>query len=177
MAKKRYEPKSPISDNFFIPNHSGVRKDSRISNLPHAYGGFQDKSEELTIALQNTWYKLTNAAHDLFSGDESFAIGFEDDEITMEDSGDYFGVVSMTLTGDNAVDYQLRVYNITQSKVMGYKIGVTTKGAGNFSNITLPLYFDSINKGDRLRMEIQNISNAKNPTFKNSVFYISYLHE
>ena len=143
----------------------------------HAYGGFQDKAEELTIANKNEWTFLTNATNDLFTGVHSNGITLTGDIITMEHAGHYYGQVCLTLTGDNAVDFQVRVYNITQSKQMGYKLGVTTKGAGNFSGVCLPLYFEDINAGDQLRMEIQNITSDKNPTFKNGIFWINYLHE
>ena len=148
----------------------------RLTELFHAYGGFQDKAEELTIANKDEWTFLTNATHDLFTGLHGNGITLSGDVMTFQHTGHYYGEVCLTLTGDNAVDFQLRVYNITQSTQMAYKLGVTTKGANNFSSICLPLYFE-INVGDQLRMEIQNITSDKNPTFKNCVFWVNYLHE
>ena len=60
MAKK-YEPKSPISDEFFLPNHSGTHSTSLIfdkgAGLP--YGIIAGDGETITCTTQNTWYQIT----------------------------------------------------------------------------------------------------------------------
>lgn len=170
------QKQNPISTDFYLPNLSGTPEREKVKNIYHAYGGFQDKNETLTIANQNEWTFLTNATNNLFTGNETDGISLSGDIMTFKYGGDYFGNIAITLTGDLGQDFQLRVFNITQNKIMGYKIGVSTDGAGNFSNLATPLYLE-INAGDQLRMEIQNISSDKDPTFKNCIFYIAYLHE
>ena len=49
-------------------------------------------------------------------------------------------------------------------------------GAGNYLNISLPLYLEC-DAGDQLRMEIINITNNNDPTVRSAVFYLSYLHD
>ena len=69
----------------------------------------------------------------------------------------------------------MRVYNITKGLGMGYTIGASTAGAGNFTNVVVPFFLDC-NAGDQLRMEVRCISDSSDPTFKNAIFHLNYLY-
>jgi len=141
----------------------------------HAYGGFQDESETITIAAVDTWTMITNATNDLWGGLEAVGLTLSDDIMTVQHGGDYMGSLSMTFSGLNGKDFQVRVYNITQSTQLGYVIGATTTGANNYTNVTLPLYLEC-EAGDRLRMEVQCTTDGSDPTFRSAVFYMAFLH-
>jgi hypothetical protein len=96
--------------------------------------------------------------------------------MTFTNTGDYIGEVSVTLSGLNGKDFQIRLYNVTQSEQMGYIIGATTTGATNFTNIALPLYIEAT-AGDQMRMEVRCITDNSDPTFRSAVFYMTYLHD
>jgi hypothetical protein len=142
----------------------------------HAYGGFQDSAVTLTLTNQNTWYQITNATNNLWTGLEADGMTLSGDTITITNTGDYFGTVSLTFSGINARDYQVIVYNITQDTYT-YHIGATTTGATNFTNIVLPLYLE-VTAGDRFVIKLQCTSAAgATPVMKSAVFTIQYLHD
>lgn len=148
----------------------------RQGSIWHAYGGFQGASETIAIATVDVWYHITNATNDLWTGLEADGMTLSGDVMTVVNAGDYVGTLSMSVSGLSGKDFQTRCYNITQAAQMGYIIGASTNGSGNFTIITLPLYLEC-DAGDELRMEIRCITDASDPTFKNAVFYLSYLHD
>lgn len=147
----------------------------RVSRVWHAYGGFQDKSD-IIDCTKNTWKFVTNVGNNLWTGLEADGLTLSGDVMTVVNSGDYFGHLSMTASSVSSNDFQIRVYNITQGVAMGYKIGQTTTGLGNYATFSLPLYLEC-NAGDQLRVEVVNLTNNDDLTVRNAVFYISYLHE
>lgn len=142
----------------------------------HAYGGFQDLTVSTTINTVNVWEHITNATNDQWTGLEADGLTLNNDVMTFENDGDYFGHVSISLSGLNGKDFQIRLYNITQAAQMGYVIGVSTTSVNNFVNISLPLYIEA-NAGDQMRMEVRCTTDASDPTLRSAVFYISYLHD
>lgn len=142
----------------------------------HAYGGFQDADETITIAAGNTWTHVTNGTNDLWVGLEADGMTLSADVMTITNAADYAGQLSMTISALNGKDYQIRIYNLTQAAQMGYEIGATTTGATNFTNITLPLYLE-VNAGDQLRVEIRCTTDATNVIVRSAVFTIAYLHD
>ena len=148
----------------------------RVPKVWHAYGGFQNKAEVITLPAKDTWVKITNVAGDLWTGLEADGLTLANDVMTVVNAGDYAGSLSLTFSALNGKDYQIRVYNNTQASQMGYIIGASTTGVNNFTNITLPLYIEA-DAGDELQMEIQSTTDGTNPILKSSVFYLSYLHE
>ena len=139
----------------------------------HAYGGFQDESEALDLSSQD-WTKITNGTSNLWTGTEADGLSLSSDVMTITNAGDYTGTLSMTITGGNNKDYFIRCYNNTQTAQMGYQIGCSGTGDGNYFNITLPLYLEC-NASDQLQMEMKS-SDGTNATLKSAVFYIAYLH-
>lgn len=143
----------------------------------HAYGGFQDQSVTITTGTVNTWYHVTNATNDLWTAAEADGFSMVDDVLTATNAGDYAGIVSLTISGTANKDFELRVYNVTDSVIAGYHIGVTTTGAGNYANVTLPFYLEA-DASTQFRLEIRCTTNpTANPTLQHAIFYMSYLHD
>jgi hypothetical protein len=157
---------------------NGVAKSDmmRQDGTWHAYGGFQDESETISISAVDTWTHVTNSGNDLWTGLEADGLTLSGDVMTFTNGGDYVGSLSMTISGSNGKDFQIRLYNITQTTQMGYHIGATTTGASNFTNITLPLYIEA-SSSDQMRIEIECTTDGSDPTLRSAVFYISYLHD
>ena len=147
----------------------------RFTNVWHAYGGFQNAATVIACTTNN-WAWITNGTNNLWTGIEGYGLTLSGDIMTIVNAGDYFGHVTVAISGANGEDYFIRCFNITQNIQMGYIVGGTTTGAGNYLNISLPLYLEC-NAGDTLRMEIKNITNNNDPTVRSSVFYLSYLHD
>lgn len=142
----------------------------------HAYGGFQDQAVVIDVPSVGVWTWITNPTHTLWAGTEADGLSVSGDIMTVANTGDYRGNLSLTLSGINAKDFKLRLYNITTAAQCGYYIGATTTGASNFTNIALPLYFEAT-AGDTFRIEITCSTDGSDPTVRSSVFTISYLHD
>jgi len=142
----------------------------------HAYGGFQDAATTITVAAANTWYHVTNATNDLWSGLEADGITVSGDKMTFTNGGDYTGIVTIDLSALLNKDYHLRLYNNTDSVQVAYRMGVSTSGAGNNVPITLPLYIEA-NAGDEFQLEIECTTSATDVVLDNAIFYVQYLHD
>jgi len=148
-----------------------------VENIYHVYGGFQDESETITCAVQNTWYHVTNATNDLWTGTEADGFSLSSDVMTIENAGDYYGTLAISLSGLSGKDFEFRIYNVTQAAVEGYHMGVTTTGATNYQQIVIPIYIEAA-ANDQLRMEVRCTSGGSgDPTLVHSIFFISYLHD
>lgn len=147
-----------------------------LTSIYHAYGGFQDADETITINTKDTWEHITNGTNDLFTGLEADGMTLSGDVITLTNGGDYVGTLSITMSALNGKDYQIRLYNVTQTAQAGYEIGATTTGATNFTNVTLPIYIESV-AGDQIRMEIRCTTDTTNVTLRSAVFELHYIHE
>jgi len=175
MQSTPFEPKTAIATDMFLTNHSGIRDRVRIKKVFHAYGGFQDKAEVIDC-VKDVWKHVTNITNNLWTGLEVDGLTLSGDIMTVAYGGDYYGHLSMTVSSGQANDFQIRAFNITQNMMMGYKIGLTTTGAGNYATFSLPLYLEC-NAGDQLKVEVINLTDGDDLTCRNAVFYISYLHE
>ena len=142
----------------------------------HAYGGFQDAATTITVGDTSTWYHITNAGNDLWTGLEGDGITISGDVMTFENTGDYVGSLSIDLSALTGKDYHIRIYNVTTSAQMGYYMGVSTTGAGNNVPISMPLYLE-VSAGDQLKLEIECTTSATNVVVDNAVFYLAYLHD
>lgn len=165
-----------IQGNISVVNDIVTAGMLRQGTVWHAYGGFEDQAETISITTKDEWTFITNATNTLWTGSEADGLSLSGDVMTIANSGDYYGTLSITLSGLNGKDFQIRCYNITQARAMGGWIGATTTGAGNYTNVTLPLYLEC-NANDKLRMEIRCTTDASDPTLRSAVFYISYLHD
>lgn len=146
----------------------------RVAKIWHAYGGFQDKTETVAVAA-DTWTFVTNATNDLWTGTEADGLTLSGDEMVIERTGDYCGSLSVTFSGANGKDFLFRIYNITQAAVAGYKVGASGTGAGNYVNVSVPIYLE-VTAGDHFRFEVYEVD-GNDPTFKNAIFYMNYLHD
>lgn len=146
----------------------------RLLDIWHVYGGFQNATTTIACTKE-VWAKVTTGGG-IWTATEADGVTLSDDVMTITNAGDYFGTMSLTISGSNGDDYYVRVWNTTTDAIAGYKIGITTTGANNFQSITLPLYFEN-SAGDQYEVQIMNASNNNDPRVRDSVFYISYLHE
>ena len=80
----------------------------------------------------------------------------------------------MSISGLNVKDFHVRVYNNTQVKVAGRPIGVSTTGANNEVNVSVPIYVEA-NAGDKIRFEIMS-ADGSDPTVDDGLFAMFYLH-
>ena len=143
------------------------------SSIWHAYGGFQDETETLSIGVAS-WTFITNSGNTLWTGIEASGISIVDDELILTNAADYSGVLSITFEGGNGKDYLFRIYNVTQATQSGYKIGATGQGSGNYTNVTVPLYLEA-NAGDAFQIQVY-IADGTDATFLNAIFNLAYIH-
>ena len=148
---------------------------NRQGNVWHAYGGFQDSTATITIS-QGDFAQVTNAAGDLFTAVEVDGFTMSGDTLIFTNAGDYFGEVSLTYTTTNGNSCTMRIYNVTDAAINGFKTGSTGMGA-NYSTFTMPLYFEAVSAGDRFVLEVTNIDASNDIVAKFSTFYIAYLHD
>lgn len=146
----------------------------RVAKVPHAYGGYEGKGLTLTCDA-DTWTHITNGTSDLWTGSELDGIGFTADQMIIQETGDYFGSLCLTVSGIAGKDFHVRVYNVTQGRVEGFEMGISTTGAGNEMEASLPLYIEGT-AGDVLQLQI-NSTDGTDPILDDAVFYVTYLHD
>lgn len=145
----------------------------RIEKIPHAFGGYEDKNYTLTCDA-DTWTHVTNGTSDLWSGTEVDGMRFTADQMIITESGDYAGVVTLTMSALSGKDFHLRIFNVTQNRTEGYPLGISTTGAGNEMQCTIPVYIEGT-AGDVLQMQV-NSADGTDPILDDAIFYVSYLH-
>lgn len=140
----------------------------------HAFGGFQDEAETIDLSSMD-YEQITNITNDLWSGLESDGITLTNDTMTIENTGDYIGAVSLSFSGGNGKDYFIRIYNKTQTRVEGYHIGRTGSGNTNFGNAMLPIYIEAT-AGDELEMQMQGLDGTAG-IMRSAIFWLTFLHD
>ncbi len=146
----------------------------RMTTIWHAYGGFEDQSETITCGVGD-WNHITNAGNNLWNLDENDGITITNDVFDIVNAGDYIGTLSLSISGLNGKDFHVRVYNNTQARVEGRPIGISTTGAANEMQVSLPIYIIAI-AGDDIQIEIMSADGA-DPVVDDALFWISYLHD
>ena len=146
----------------------------RQATIWHAYGGFEDEGETITCGVGD-WNHITNAGNDLWNIDEADGITESGDVFTITNAGDYEGVLSLSISGLNTKDFHVRVYNNTQTAVMGRPIGQSTTGANNEVNICVPIYIEA-DAGDEFEFQIMSGDGA-DPVVEDAILKIIYLHD
>ena len=146
----------------------------RMGSIWHAYGGFEDQAETITCGTGD-WNLITNAGSNLWTLDESDGVSIASDIITLTNGGDYWGSLSLSISGLNGKDFHVSVYNNTQTRVEGRAIGVSTTGAGNEMNVSLPIYIKGT-AGDTIQFEIMS-ADGTDPTVDDGLFVLTYLHD
>lgn len=140
----------------------------------HAYGGFEDQAETITCGVGD-WNHITNAGNNLWNLDEADGITIAADVLTLTNTGDYHGVLSLSISALTGKDFHVRVYNNTQVRVEGRPIGVSTTGAGNEMNVCVPIYIEGT-AGDDIQFEIMS-ADGTDPDVDDGIFIITYLHD
>ncbi|MCP4651148.1 MAG: hypothetical protein GY853_13865 [PVC group bacterium] len=146
----------------------------RMNNIWHAYGGFEDEAETIACGVGD-WNHITNGANDLWNLDEADNITEVADVFTLVDTGDYNGVLSLSISALNGKDFHVRVYNNTQARVEGRPIGISTTGANNEMNICVPIYIEGT-AGDAIQFEIMS-ADGTDPVVDDAIFWLAYLHD
>lgn len=146
----------------------------KLSKLYHIYGGFQDKSETISINAA-TWTHITDSLNELWETKESDGLSFFEDALIISNIGDYRGNLSITFEGGISKDYLFRIYNNSESRVEGYHIGATGQGNGNYTNVNIPIYIEAYS-GDDFEIQVY-CADGTDATFINAIFEITYLHE
>ena len=148
----------------------------RCRNIWHAYGGFQDSSTVIAVST-DTWTPVVSPTTDpLWTAIEYDGLSLTTDEyMVMANAGDYIGTLSVTFEGDNTKDFLWRIYNVTQAAQSGYHIGATGLGNGNYVNVCIPLYLEAA-ANDQFRFEVYQLDGF-DPTLRNSIFILNYLHD
>ena len=146
----------------------------RQTNTWHAYGGFEDQAETITCGVGD-WNLITNAGNNLWNLDETDGISITNDVFTITNTGDYSGNLSISISGLTNKDFHVRVYNNTQARVEGRPIGISTTGAGNEMNVSIPIYIEAT-AGDTIQFEIMS-ADGTDPTVDDGLFWMAYLHD
>ena len=81
----------------------------------------------------------------------------------------------MAVAAGSQKDFQIRLYNITQTETSGYVIGMTGAGTSNFVNVVLPLNIYAT-ANDKYRMEIRCITDSSDAILKSGSLHTNYLH-
>ena len=140
----------------------------------HAYGGFEDQAETIACGVGD-WNHITNVGNDLWNLDEGDGISEAADVFTLANTGDYTGILSLSVSATMGKDFHIRVYNNTQARVEGRPIGGSTTGAGNEVPIPLPLYIEGT-AGDEIQFEIMS-ADGTDPVIDDALFTILYVHD
>jgi hypothetical protein len=149
---------------------------SKNDSVWHAFGGFQDSAVTIDVTGAGTWAPVKNAAGTLFQAIDYDGITLSGDTMTIANTGHYSGNLAITISGLANKDFSVRVYNITQGSQEGFEISESTNGANNFVSMSLPLFITA-SAGDKLVLQVTCDTDASDPTFKNSVFYVKFLHK
>jgi len=148
----------------------------RQANTWHAYGGFEDAAELIACGA-GTWHHITNGAptFDLWNLDEGAEISLAADVLTLDNTAHYIGNLSLSISGLNGKDFHVRVYNNTQARVEGRPIGISTTGANNEMNVSVPIFIEGT-AGDEIQFEIMS-TDGSDPVVDDGIFIIAYLHD
>ncbi|MFH1627546.1 MAG: hypothetical protein ABIE47_02345 [Pseudomonadota bacterium] len=139
----------------------------------HAYGGIQQAAEVIAVSGASVWATIAN----IWTGLEADGLTLTSGTTMIFDrSADYFGSLSVTYSGLTGKDFVFRLYNATKGTTEGYVIGASTTGAGNYTNAAIPLYIEAY-AGDEYVMQVTCETDGSDPTIRNAIFYLIYLHD
>jgi len=147
---------------------------SLVKQIYHAYGGYSDSNTTVARGAGD-WNVITNAWTNLWTLDETDGITEANDTFTLTYAGDYWGLVTITISAINGKDFHIRVYNVTQAAAEGRDIGISTTGAGNEMNVTVPIYIEAT-AGDVIRFEVSS-ADGTDAILDDGIFILTYLHD
>ena len=170
-----YQAGNPLTDQGATQQPQEVAGMMRQDSTWHAYGGFEDQAETIACGAGD-WNWITNGnPWNLWTCDEEDGISCALDVFTITNTGDYSGVLSLSISGLNGKDFHVRVYNNTQTRVEGRPIGISTTGAGNKMNVCLPIYIEAT-AGDEIQFEIMS-ADGTDPVVDDGLFHMAYIHD
>lgn len=128
------------------------------------------------IAVQSAWMDITDSTAVRLTSVE-VGDGFTNDNDTIVYSGyddaHLKFTVSISMSGTNAHDLLIRVYNVTDGSPVHTMKHVTMTGATNRASVTLLGYDTNANVGDRYIVQVANTSASANIT----IYDIGWLSE
>jgi len=160
---------------LYIGSSISITGRSLIDSIYHVYGGFADSTVTIDLT-KDVWAQVTNTGFALFVGDEVDGFSLSGDTMTVLFTGDFWGTTVLTFSGSAQKEYQIRLYNITQAQQEGYLQGLSGNGAGNYVQITLPIYSEAT-LNDRYIVQVQNISGNEDIILRHAQFILTYLHD
>jgi hypothetical protein len=157
----------------------------RTHEIRHVHGYFacEDKSELITMGAVNTWQQITNATTDLFADIQTNAgITKINDTFKVTATavtGTYMHMeIAYKLVGHGAVnvDWDVEIYNLTQSYSVPIKSQGTTTGANNRTAMNGIAYDMTANFGDVYIIRLQNTTNGTDFTVTNAAVWFKLSH-
>lgn len=164
--------------NFIEISQSGnVTFEKDISyNLVHGHSSFSDSARQVLTVTQNNYYHITNTGNNLFTVNEASNVIFRNDSGIIQIPGDYVFFYGFTISGSNGDDYRIRLTK--NGNPITPSFTGTGSGALNFLNLSNCIYLQGLVAGDKLCIEVGNISNNNNnPTFRDGFIYIKKEHD
>ena len=129
----------------------------------HAFGYYADNTGfPVQIAVQNAWMDMTDSTAVRTTGVE--IVGFTNDNDTLIFAGytkaHLFFNFTASVSGTNAQDFEMRVFNITDNAAVPGTDLFTTTGATNRTNVTILAYDKNADVGDKYIIQVRNTSAA-----------------
>jgi len=143
-----------------------------ITNRAHAFLQAMDSSLVIDLT-QNEWLPIENPTGTFFAESELKDFTTLGDTLVIPISGDYFGMFSLSITGGDDIDFEIRV---SHDATVIAKMGLTIPKLAGSGNITLP-FFHECSAGEKVFMEIRNLTNDTDATIVHAFIFIRLLHK
>ena len=109
-----------------------------------------------------------------FTVDETLHVSCAADTMKIQDAGDYYTAISLTLQGANGDDYRIGIF---KNGVRKYSFVITTTGANNYQGGSLNFYLEGLVYGDGLSLKITNLTDSDDPTIRSCTWYLRKEHD
>ncbi len=145
------------------------------AELSHGFYSFEDETETITISTINVWEQVTNATNDLYTDVESEHMSISGDTIEINTTGHYKFTVNNIVDGGNNVNYEIRVFNVTDAAGVPVKGAITTRGS-SFDPLNCFSYDVNATANDRYVIQIRNTSGTANLDMIDGSIYVEITH-
>lgn len=155
-----------------------------LNRKDHGFYAFED-SAVVIDCTQDTWVQVTNATNDLFTAiqtNEGFTISGDTITFVSTDSIDGSNIHIIFHWGidghaGNGEDYEVRIYDVTNSAGIVRKAEGTTTGANNRIEIGSTSYArNNIKTGNKFILQINNKTDNDDFTIENGSIYMEVSH-
>ena len=153
-----------------------------IKTKAHGFYGFEDSTVTPDLT-QDVWEHITNATNDLFTAvqdGEGFVIVNDTFHFNAPTKAGLHPHIKFDYGvdgyGGNNEDYEVRLFNVTDSRGVIRKSGGSTTGVNNRISIGTTAYDNGSSFGDRYVLQIRNRTNNNDFTFENGSIYMEVSH-